>query len=153
MKTAVAKTLFLAISLIFAVSVSAAESGRAMDGKTMGKLIRQSKVENYTLNYHLLENSSPEAMKGMEMDHSKMEMKSHHLMIYPLSPDNKPVKGATAGFLVIDPGGNKSQAMAAAMTEGYGADVEMKAKGVYTIRAKMVVSGKVLVDEFKHEIK
>jgi hypothetical protein len=151
-----ASVMCVAFSLFLAAGAFAAEKAAtpAMDEKTWGKVIHESKVENFSLVYRLLENKAGAASdsgKGMKMDHSAMEMKSHHLMVFPVAPDKTPVKGATAGFLVISPSGAKAQAMAQAMEVGYGANVDLTAKGVHTIRTKVVVAGKVLVDEFRHE--
>ncbi|TAL18603.1 hypothetical protein EPN96_01050 [bacterium] len=158
MKTKFASpVLCLVFSLFFAAGALAVEkAGQVIDEKTFGKVIHESKVENFSFTYRLLDNKagmSAEAAKGMKMDHSAMETKSHHLMVFPVSPDKTPVKGGTAGFLVIAPSGNKAQAMAQEMTQGYGANVDLTEKGAYTIRAKVVAAGKVLVDEFRHEIK
>ncbi|TLN23651.1 hypothetical protein FDZ71_02600 [bacterium] len=152
------KAVVLTLSL-FAV----ASSALAMDHGAMkmggaapkGVMIRDVKVDGYQMSYHLIDNAAEMAKsaKGMEMDHSKMEMKSHHLMLYLADPKGVAVKDATVGYLTVSPAGDKAQAMAMAMEGGYGADVELKSKGKYTVKAKAVIGQKTLIDEFSYEIK
>jgi hypothetical protein len=40
-----------------------------------------------------------------------------------------------------------------AMSGGFGADVNFKAKGVYTIMVKVMAGDKNLMDKFEHEVK
>lgn len=126
----------------------------------MGKEIRTTQVNGYTLTYRLIDmKQKMEMMKGMKgmsmkgMDMSKM--KSHHLMVFVKGADGKPVADAKAGFKVEGPSGAQvpvQKVMCMAMSGGFGADVDFKAKGTYTIKAKVVAGDTKLVDEFTYTV-
>ena len=133
------------------------EKGMAHEGH-MGDMIHESTVEGYKFAYHVIDNAAQmekaKEMKGMSMKgHDMGQMKSHHLMLYLVGPDGKPVEDAKVGYKVEGPGKTEQKVMTMGMKGGYGADVDLKEKGTYEIKAKAVVGGKSLVDEFKYEVK
>ncbi|MCJ7829938.1 MAG: hypothetical protein MUP74_00995 [Desulfobacterales bacterium] len=112
----------------------------------MGALIHESTVEGFSLAYHLIDMQQHTAgMKDMPM--------THHLMVFVKGPDLKTVTEAKAGYLVQNPDGTDQRLMTMAMKEGFGADINLKAKGVYTIKAKIVAQDKQLMDSFPYEVK
>lgn len=118
----------------------------------MGQEIHESTVEGYGFAYHLMDNrAAMEKMKDMK-GHDMSQMKSHHLMLYVVGPDGAKIEDAKVGYKVEGPAGEQ-KTMAMAMKGGYGADVELGAKGTYEIKTKAVVGGKSLVDEFKYDVK
>ncbi|MBE0618739.1 MAG: hypothetical protein IH608_12580 [Proteobacteria bacterium] len=130
--------------------------GQAMEHEArMGQKIHESTVEGYELVYHTMDNAAAmekmKDMKGMQ-GHDMSQMKSHHLMLYIVGPDGKPVDDAKVGYKVEGPAGEQ-KTMAMGMEGGFGADVELKAKGTYEIKAKAMIGDKSLVDEFKYEVK
>lgn len=124
-----------------------------------GKEIRRINLKGYTLMYHLLDLSErAEMMKTME-GHSVLGMKkspdtTNHLMVYIEKPDGKIVQ-ADVAFLLTGPEGKDFTTMTMGMYGGYGADINMKLKGVYAIKTKIAKeSGDVrLEDEFTFEVK
>ena len=112
----------------------------------MGDLIHESTVEGYHLAYHLIDMQQHTAgMKDMPM--------THHLMVFVQGPDGKAVTEAKAGYLVDNPDGTDQRLMTMAMNKGFGADVNLKAKGVYTIKTKIVAQDRQLMDSFPYEVK
>jgi hypothetical protein len=134
------------------------KGGHEMDHEGhMGQEIHESTVEGYRFAYHTMDNAEAmekmKDMKGMSMKGMDMsQMKSHHLMLYIVGPDGKKVEDAKVGYLVEGPNGEQ-KAMTMGMEGGFGADVDLKAKGTYEIKAKAIVGDKTLVDEFKYEVK
>lgn len=131
-------------------------------GKTIerpGKQIRQTNVKEYTLTYYLLNLSERGEMMKLMEGHSVLGMKkgadvTNHLMVYIQKPDGKIVPGDVA-FLLIDPDGKDFSTMTMGMYGGYGADINMKIKGSYTIKAKIVIEGRDIVrleDEFTFQM-
>ena len=123
----------------------------------MGQEIHESEVDGYKFAYHTMDNAAAmekmKDMKGMEMKgHDMSQMKSHHLMLYIMGPDGKPVQDAKVGYKVEGPAGEQ-KAMTMGMKGGFGADVDFKAKGTYEIKTKAMVGDKTLVDDFKYEVK
>ena len=112
--------------------------------------LRASTVEGYRFGYQMAD-----MMKGMAgmKGHDMSQMKSHHLMVYIAGPDGKAVEDAKVGYMVAGPGDAVQKTMAMGMGGGYGADIDLKAKGPYKITTKAVVGGKSLVDEFSYEVK
>ncbi|GAB4259033.1 MAG: hypothetical protein Kow0092_07010 [Deferrisomatales bacterium] len=124
----------------------------------LGYEIEESGVEGYTLAYHLVDMAERmEAMKGMKgmsmkgMDPARM--KSHHLMLYIMGPDGKMVTDAKVGYKLRGPDGTEQKAMAMAMKGGYGADVDLAAKGAYEIKTKVVTGEHKLLDVFTYTVK
>ncbi len=137
-----------------AVAMSEGHQGHKMDHSAhMGKLIRTTKVDGFTFAYHLID--MKEKMATMDQKHTMaadaMEnMKSHHLMLYIEGPKGEKIKDAKVGYLVTSSDGNKQKAMTMAMTGGYGADVDFKAAGSYTVKTKVVHGEAKLADEFEY---
>lgn len=123
-----------------------------------GAMIRQTKVEGYSLHYHLLSWKERDLlMKGME----KMEMPgmdqsgkaTHHLLLYIGGPDGKSIPSAKVGFQITAPDGSVQSTLTMAMQGGYGADVALAAKGPYRVRMKAEIDAAVLADEFTYAMK
>lgn len=122
----------------------------AMGGGGMkGSEIRSAKVGDYQVKYNLMDIS--ERMKKMGMDPAKS--KSHHLMAYYTGADGKPVAGGKVGFAITGPDKSDQKTMAMAMGTGYGADVDLKAKGDYKVTVKAVFGDKTVMDEFTYTVK
>ena len=120
-------------------SQSAGDHGKAMDhSQHMGEKIHESKVEGYQFAYHLL---------NME------DRATHHMMVYILAPDGGKVEDAKVGYLVNGPGGSKQKMMAMGMKGAYGADLDFKKKGTYTVKMKAVTGDQKFLDEFTYEVK
>ena len=118
---------------------SAGDHGKTMDhSQHMGDKIHESKVEGYQFAYHLL---------NME------DRATHHMMVYILAPDGGKVEDAKVGFLVNGPGGTKQKMMAMGMQGAYGADLDLKQKGSYTVKMKAVSGDQKFLDEFTYEVK
>lgn len=118
---------------------SAGDHGETMDhSQHMGEKIHESKVEDYQLAYHLL---------NME------DRATHHMMVYILAPDGGKVVDAKVGYLVNGPDGAKQKLMAMGMKGAYGADLDFKQKGTYTVKMKVVTGDKKFMDEFTYEVK
>jgi hypothetical protein len=115
--------------------------------------IRKAVVSGHTLTYTLIDMKQAMASSSTPMAHGEGQMKSHHLMVYPVRTGSAPVTGGKAGFLVVQPDKTEVRAMAAFMAGGFGADVDLVAKGDYTITAKIVVGDATLVDEFVYTVK
>lgn len=151
------KSIFaLALTAVLMAGIALAMDHGNMGGggkAPKGVMIRDAKVDGFGMAYHLIDNAEEMKKASSKMDHSMMEMKSHHLMLYLSDSMGMAVTGATVGYLVVSPGGDKSQAMAMAMEGGYGADIDLKAKGKYTIKVKAVAGQKTLIDEFPYELK
>jgi hypothetical protein len=117
-----------------------------------GKQVREAKVDGYKLEYFLID--MKESMKGMPMQgHDMSKMKSHHLMVYLAGPDGKAVTEGKVGYLVAGPDKAEQKTMAMFMDGGFGADVDLKAKGAYKVTTKAVVGDKTLVDDFTYSVK
>ncbi len=119
-----------------------------------GKLIHKSMISNYRLEYRLIDMKAlMEKMHkagGEMMEMNTKNMASHHLMVFVTGPDNIPVTDAKVGFLVKGPSGDPQKAMCMMMGNGFGANVDLAAPGKYTIKAKAVINGKKLIDEFSY---
>ncbi len=110
----------------------------ADDERRVGTQIHQSVVEGYRLEYRLVE------LPGQEI---------LHLMVYIQDPEGGNIGQAKVGFLVIGPDGTKQKVMAMGMKGAFGADVDLRKKGQYTIKTKVVTSEKTLIDKFVYESK
>jgi len=119
-------------------SQSAGDQGKATDhSQHMGEKIHESKVEGYQLAYHLL---------------NMKDRATHHMMVYILTPDGGKVEDAKVGYLVEGPDGTKQKMMAMGMKGAYGADLDFKQKGTYTVKMKAVTADKKFMDEFTYEV-
>ncbi|MHB8883319.1 MAG: c-type cytochrome [Thermodesulfovibrionales bacterium] len=125
-----------------------------------GKHIRQTTLKGYTLMYHLLDLAERgEMMKAME-GHSVIGLKkvsdmTNHLMVYIQKTDGQIVP-ADVAFLLTGPDGKDLRTMTMGMYGGYGADISLKLKGMYTIRPNILIEskGKIkLNDEFSFPVK
>jgi hypothetical protein len=126
------------------------QAGTAMDHSGhMGELIHESSVDGYTFAYHLID--MKEKMKDMK---NMPEMKAtHHLMLYVSGPDGKAIEEAKVGYMIEGPGDAKQKLMCMGMSGGFGADVDLGAKGVYTVKSKVAAGEKNLMDTFTYEVK
>lgn len=135
------------------VPVFSQDSGNAIDHSGhVGEMIHESTVDGYRFAYHLIDiQKNPEQMNDMK--DSKESEKTHHLMVYVMDPDGQAVHQAKLGYLVEGPNGAKQKLMAMGMQGAYGANVDFRNKGSYTIKTKIVTGGKKLFDSFNHEVK
>jgi hypothetical protein len=104
----------------------------------VGEKIYEASVGDYQFAYHLVD------LKEEDL---------RHLMVYIMAPEGKMADDAKVGFLVKGPDGSKQKLMAAGMKGAFGANVDFKAKGAYTIKMKLVTGGEKLFDEFIYEVK
>jgi hypothetical protein len=167
MKTKLLHTVTLGalLTLTAAPSAIAADHGATGHGSSgvthaaatpapQNQEIRTAVVNGYTLTYTLIDMNQMMASSSMPMTHGAGKMKSHHLMVNPVAPDRKPVTGGQAGYLVVQPDQTKVQAMTMLMEGGFGADIDLVAKGDYKITTKIVLADKTtLVDEFVYTVK
>ena len=68
-------------------------------------------------------------------------------------PDGRPAEAGKLGYLVEGPDGMKQKLMAMDMQGAYGANVNFKTKGTYTVKTKFVAGDKKLLDQFSYEVK
>ena len=138
--------LILAIFLSPVIAEEMHHTGYKMDhAKHKGKMIREANVNGYGFIYHLIDmRKHVKEMKGMSA--------THHLMVYIKAPHGHNVEKAKVGYLVIGPDGKKDKAITMAMSGGFGADINLKGKGVYTIIAKALTKEKKLIDTFTYEV-
>jgi hypothetical protein len=116
--------------------------------------IRKAVVPGYKLTYTLIDTKKMMAASATPMAHDMSKMKSHHLMVNPVGADGATAAGGKVGFLVVLPDKKtKVQAMTMLMEGGYGADVDLVAKGDYTITTKLVFGDKTVIDEFVYTVK
>jgi hypothetical protein len=167
LRTLAASTLVLALAAPSLAADAGHGSMKGMDHGSMkgmemkehgqhaaewGPAIHESSVEGYTITYHLMDNRAAMAKMGDMKGHDMSQMKSHHLMVFIAAADGKRVEEAKVGYKVEGPSGEQ-KTMAMAMKGGFGADVELGAKGTYEIKTKAVVGDKSLVDEFKYDVR
>jgi hypothetical protein len=153
------------MSFLIAGAVFAADkSGHDMAGHDMaaegrvGDLIHESVVDGYVLAYHFMDLRDQKTdihdMSKMDKSHADKKMdKPHHLMVYIMDKDHKPVLSGKVGFVIKDAGGRSQKAMGMFMSRGFGITADMKDRGIYTIIAKAVLGDKQLMDRFEYEIK
>ena len=132
--------------------------GHDMAGEDrIGALIHESVVDGYMLAYHLMDlrdhNREDKAamkashgMTGNEMD------KPHHLMLYIMDKNHRPVTEGKVGFLIKRADGNVQKIMGMAMSKGFGITADMKKRGRYQITAKAVMGETQIMDRFNHKI-
>lgn len=145
------------------LSTTAADTRKnTMDSESAvrpGKQVRQTSLKGYTVTYHLMDLSERGEMVKMMGHHAVIGMSkspdvTNHLMVYIEKSDGKAVPGDVA-YLLTGPDGKEFRTMAMGMYGGYGADVIMKLKGVYTIRTKIIIEKRDFVnldDEFKFQM-
>ena len=150
-------TIFFAVLIFCGVAVAlpaySQDSGSATDhSKHVGVMIHESTIEGYRFAYHLIDNRKPsEEMKDMKG--SKEADTTHHLMVYVMDPDGRPVEGAKLGYLVEGPDGAKQKLMAMGMQGAFGANANFKTKGTYIVKTKFLAGDKKLLDKFSYEVK
>jgi hypothetical protein len=132
--------------------------GAAAAAPAPGVQIRESKVQDATLVYRLYNwDERNVMMKGMEghemagMDNSGKS--TNHLMLWFKGADGKMLAGGKVGFVVVAPDKSEFKTLTMAMGGGYGADLPLKAKGLYTIKTKGVFGATTLVEEFTYTVK
>ncbi len=113
-----------------------------------GKLIRETTVRGHTLSYRLID------MKAKMKDMKEMpEMEAtHHLMLYIQPPEGQSLENPKVGFLVTGPGDDTQTVMAMGMSGGFGADLDLSARGAYTIKSKAVAGKVKLIDAFTYSV-
>ena len=117
----------------------ASDSTKPMDHSGhIGEKVHESVVQGYQMAYHLLD------LPGRT---------EKHLMTYITGPSGNPVRNAKVGYLVVGPDGVKQRVMAMAMKDAFGGDVNLTAKGNYTIKSKAVFGREKLMDSFHFEVK
>jgi hypothetical protein len=149
------------ITLIFAALIltGAAFAGDALAGDDMkghdmsssdkmGDLFHESVVDGFMLSYYIMDLRDQKDAEKKDMD------KPHHIMLYIMDKDHKPVLEGKVGFMIkkgdtVPP----QKAMAMYMSKGFGITADMKQKGVYSITAKALLGDTKLVDSFTHEMK
>ncbi len=138
---------------VLVVPVFSQNSGSAIDHSGhVGVMIHESTIDGYRFAYHLIDiQKSPEQMKDMKNPNESD--KTHHLMVYVIDPEGQAVQKAKLGYLVEGPNGAKQKIMAMGMQGAYGANVDFRNKGSYTIKTKIVTGDKKLFDRFNHEVK
>ncbi len=142
----------LIAALAFTLPAMAAESaphqshkGMQMDHAAMkGKLIRETRINGYTLSYHLID------MKALMPDNANMAG-TCHLMLTIRDPKGGVVEKTLVGYLIKGPDGKAQKMMAMSMGKGYGANIQMKTPGTYKITAKALIEGKPMIDRFTYE--
>jgi hypothetical protein len=72
-------------------------------------------------------------------------------MVYIQNPEGSNISQAKVGFLIIGPDKSKQKLMAMGMKGAFGADVDLRKKGHYTIKTKAVTDEKMLIDKFVYE--
>ncbi len=123
-----------------------------------GAMIREAKLEGFSLHYHLLDwkerNLLMKGMEGMDMPGMDRSGKAtHHLLLYIGGADGKNPAPAKVGFQITAPDGSVQKTLTMGMQGGYGADVAMPVKGTYGIKMKADLGEKTLVDEFSFALK
>lgn len=123
-----------------------------------GAMIREAKLQGFSLHYHLLSwverNLLMKGMEGMEMPGMDRSGKAtHHLLLYLGGADGKGIPTAKVGFQITSPDGSVQTTLTMAMQGGYGADVALAAKGTYRVKMKAEIGAVVLADEFTYNVK
>ena len=169
----IATSFAIATILVFGLSLTALAQGHdkaKKDHSTMGKaaaghemdhsghlgeMIHESTVDGHSLAYHLIDmKEQMKGMKGMKDMAGAKEMKmTHHLMVYVMDPNGKELGKAKTGYMVTNPDGKKQKMMAMGMKGGFGADVNLSAKGAYTVKTKITAGDTKLKDKFTYEVK
>ncbi|HKL01966.1 MAG TPA: hypothetical protein VJ943_17070 [Desulfotignum sp.] len=151
----------LAAALVFfATTASAMDDGHDMHtSDRVGKLFHESMQKGYMLAYYLMDlrdqgdDKAADHSSGDHASHGEKQMdKPHHIMVYIMDKDHKPVTDAKVGFLIN--GGDKGtqKIMAMYMGQGFGITADMQAKGGYEIALKAVIGDVTLMDRFSHEM-
>jgi hypothetical protein len=123
-----------------------------------GVVIRESSVQGHAFTYRLYSwDERNVMMKGMEGDEmagmDASGTSSHHLMVFVKDAAGKELSGGKVGFILTGPDKTEQKTLTMAMSGGYGADVALRAKGAYAIRAKAVFGDRTLNDDFTYVAK
>ena len=145
---------------VFVASSSAMKGHDMAKSERIGALIHESVVDGYILSYHFMDlrdNKTDDKDKAaMDASHNmagKEMDKPHHLMVYIMDKNHKPVLKGKVGFMIKNAEGDAQKEMGMFMSEGFGTTADMKEKGVYTITTKLVFGDKKLMDKFDYEMK
>jgi len=141
-------TIVLMIALV-SQGFSAEHKHKKGDHETGNSVIHESKVDDFGLRYELIDMAAK--MKEMP-DMPEMKM-THHLMVFVKDAQGHAVTQAKVGYLIQGPDKSKQKTMCMAMSGGFGADVNFKAKGVYTVMVKVIAGDKKMKDTFEYEVK
>ena len=152
-KTTIIFAVLILCGIALALPAFSQDSKSATDHSGhLGVKIHESAIEGYRFAYHLIDiQKGPEAMKDMKG--SKEADMTHHLMVYVMDPDGRAVEGGKLGYLVEGPDGAKQKLMTMGMQGAYGANVNFKNKGTYTVKTKFLAGDKKLFDRFNYEVK
>ena len=148
--------IFFTIPIFFGVALVlpafSQDSGSKMDHSGhVGVVIHESTIEGYGFAYHLIDIRKGTA-EMKDMKGSKEADMTHHLMVYIMDPKGRAVEGAKLGYLVEGPDGAKQKLMTMGMQNAYGANVNFKNKGTYTVKTKFLAGDKKLLDKFSYEV-
>jgi hypothetical protein len=149
--------IFFVVPLLFEILLVlpgfSQNSGSAIDHSGhIGAVVHESTIEGYSFAYHLIDiRKDPEKLK--DMADTKDAHETHHLMVYVMDSDGQAVQEAKLGYLVEGPDSAKQKLMTMGMQGAYGANVNFKQKGMYTIKAKCLIGDKKLFDRFSYEVK
>ena len=143
--------IFFAAALVLPAFSQDSETSIDHSGH-VGVMIHESEIEGYRFAYHLMDIQKGTA-EMKDMKGSKEADTTHHLMVYVKDPDGRAVEAAKLGYLVEGPDGAKQKLMTMGMQGAYGANVNFKNKGTYTIKTKFLAGDKKLLDRFSYEVK
>jgi hypothetical protein len=152
----------LAAALVFFSNTAfAMDDGHDMDSSDkIGELFHESMQQGYMLSYYLMDlrdqgdDKAADHSSGDHASHGEKQMdKPHHIMVYIMDKDHKPLTDAKVGFMIKSDAGETQKIMGMYMSKGFGITADMKAKGVYEIMVKAVVDDVTLMDRFSHEMK
>jgi hypothetical protein len=120
-----------------------------------GLFIRHAMVDGYMFMYYLLSwEERDKIMKGMTGPGMDTTGKAtNDLMLYITGPDGKDVVDAKVGYHVVGPDKAEQKTLTMAMWGAYGADLNLRGKGDYTVKTKAVVGKKTLVEDFTYTVK
>ena len=149
--------IFLTVPIFFGVAMIlpafSQDTGSTIDHTGhVGVMIHESEIEGYRFAYHLMDIKKGTA-EMKDMKGSKEADMTHHLMVYVKDPDGRAVEAAKLGYLVEGPDGAKQKLMTMGMQGAFGANVNFKNKGTYTIKAKILAGDTKLFDKFNYEVK
>jgi len=156
------KKLILSMMIVCTVGAGIAAASGNMEGHRMdetdkiGDLIHESTVDGYLLSYYLMDLRDQKGTKEESQHAGTMDMKMdkpHHIMVYIMDNDHKPVLKGMVGFMVKDHKGRAQKVMGMAMSKGFGSTVDMRQTGVYTITTKAIVGNRKIMDRFEYETK
>lgn len=134
-------------------------TGHDMDSKDrVGDLIHESVVDGYMLAYYFMDlrDQKKDDETAMDASHdttTKKMDKPHHLMVYIMDKNHKPVLKGKVGFLIKGEDGDVQKGMGMYMSKGFGTTANMMKKGIYKITTKAILGDKKIMDSFSHEMK